>query len=47
MTSWLKEDDTEIYSTRNEGKSVVAEKFIKILKNVICKYDCNIRKRVY
>ena len=27
----------EIYSTHNEGKTVLAERFIKTLKNKICK----------
>ena len=31
--SFLKENDIEMYSTFNEGKSVVAERFIKTLKN--------------
>ena len=29
---WLKDNDIEMYSTHNEGKSVVAERFIKNLK---------------
>ena len=32
MKSWLSDNDTEMYSTYNEGKSVVAEKFIRTLK---------------
>ena len=35
---WLKGNHTEMYSTYNEGKSVVAERFMKTLKNKICKY---------
>ena len=34
---FLKENDIEMYSTFNEGKSVVAERFIKTLKNKIYK----------
>ena len=34
----VKDKDIEIYSTHNEGKSVVAEKFIKTLKNKIYKH---------
>ena len=36
-------------STHNEEKSVVAERFIRTLKNKIYKYlfDFNIKKRVY
>ena len=29
MKSWLQDNNVEIYSTHNEGKSVVAERFIK------------------
>ena len=29
MKSWLQKNDIEIYSTHNEGKSVVAERFIR------------------
>ena len=38
MKSWLQDNDTEMYSTRNEGRSVVAERFIRTLKNKIYKY---------
>ena len=34
---WLKDNGIEIYSTHNEGKSVVAERFIRTLKNKISK----------
>ena len=34
---WLKNNDIEMYSANNEGKSVVAERFIKTLKNKIYK----------
>ena len=34
----LQENDIEMYSTHNEGKSVVAERFIRTLKNKIYKY---------
>ena len=38
----------EKYSAHNEGKTVVAERFIKTLKNKICKKtDFNIKKCVY
>ena len=30
---WLKENNIEMYSTYNEGKSVIAERFIRTLKN--------------
>ena len=34
-------------STHNEGKSVVAERFIRTLENKICKYMTSISKNVY
>ena len=36
-----------MFSTHNEGKSVVAERFIKNLKNKICKYMTSISKNAY
>ena len=36
-----------MYSTHNEGKSVVAEGFIRTLKSKICKYMTSISKNVY
>ena len=36
-----------IYSTHNEGKSVVAERFIRTLKSKIYKYMTSISKNVY
>ena len=36
-----------MYSINNEGKSVVAERFIKTLKNKICKYMTSRSKNVY
>ena len=35
-----------MYSTHNEGKSVVAERFIRILKNKIHKHRTAISKNV-
>ena len=35
---WLQDNDIVMYSTNNEGKSVVAERFIRTLKNKIYKY---------
>ena len=37
----------EMYSTHNEEKSVVAEKFIRTLKNKIYIYMTSISKNVY
>ena len=36
-----------MYSTHNEGKSVVAERFMKTLKSKIYKYMTSISKNVY
>ena len=36
-----------MYSMHNEGKSLVAEKFIKTLKTKIYKYMTSISKNVY
>ena len=38
---------TEMYSTYNEGKSVVAERFIRNLKNKVYKHMTTISKNVY
>ena len=35
---WLKDNEISMYSTYNEGKSVVAERFIRTLKNKIYKH---------
>ena len=37
----------EIYSMHNEGKSLVAERFIRTLKNKIYKYMTAISKNMY
>ena len=44
---WLKDNDTEMYSSHNEGKSVVAERFIRTLKTKIYKYMTSISKNVH
>ena len=44
---WLQDNDIVMYSTNNEGKSVVAERFIRALKNKIYKYMTAISKNVY
>ena len=38
MKSWIEKSVVEMYPTYNEGKSVLAEKLIKILKKKIYKY---------
>ena len=45
--SFLKNNNIEIYSTFNEGKSVVVERFIKTLKNKIYKHMTVVGKNVY
>ena len=47
MKSSLEKNDIEMYSMHNEGKSVVAERFIRTLKNKIYKYMTSISKNVY
>ena len=44
---WLKDNYIEMYSIHNEEKSVVAERFIRKLKNKIYKYMTSISKNVY
>ena len=43
---WLKDNDIEIYLIHNEGKSVVAERFITTAKTKIYKYMTSISKNV-
>ena len=47
MKSWLEKNDIEMYSTHNEGKSVVAERFIRTIKNKIYKHMTSISKNVH
>ena len=47
MKSWLEKNGIEIYSTHNEGKSVVVERFIQTFKNKIFKYMTSVSKKVY
>ena len=44
---FLKINNIEMYSTFNEGKSVVAERFIRTLKNKIFNHMTTISKNVY
>ena len=44
---WLRDNNIVMYSTHNEGKSVVAEQFIRTLKSKIYKYMTSISKNVY
>ena len=47
IKSWLEKNDIEMYSGHNEEKSVVAERFIRTIKNKIYKYMTSISKDVY
>ena len=47
FNKFLKENDIEIYSTFNEGKSVAVETFITTLKNKIYKHMTTIGENVY
>ena len=47
FTYFLKINNLEMYSTYNEGKSVVPERFIRTLKNKIFKHMTAISKNVY
>ena len=44
---WLSDNDIIMYFTYNEGKSVVAERFIRTLKNKLYKHMTAIGKNVY
>ena len=47
MKSCLQGNDIEMYLAHKKEKSVVAERFIRTLKNKICKYLTLISKKVY
>ena len=44
---WLKDNNIEMYSIHNEGRSVVSERFIRTIKTKIYKYMTSISKNVY
>ena len=44
---WLSDNDIIMYSTHNEGKSVVAERFIRTLKNKLYKHMMTTGKNIY
>ena len=44
---WLKDNDIIMYSIHNEGKSFLAERFIRTLKNKIYKHMTAISKSAY
>ena len=43
----MKDNDIEMYSIHSEGKSVVAERFIRTLKTKIYKYMTSVSKNMY
>ena len=47
FTKWLSDNNIIMYSTYNEGKSVVAERFIRTLKNKLYKHMTATGKNVY
>ena len=47
MESLLETNDIEMYPIHNDVKSVVAERFIRILKNKIYKYMTSVSKNMY
>ena len=47
LKKWLLDNDIIMYSTYNEGKSVVAERFIRTLKNKLYKHMTTTGKNVY
>ena len=44
---WLKDNDIEMYSIHNEGKSIVAERFVRTLKTKIYKYLTSVSKNMH
>ena len=44
---WLKDNNIEMYSIHKEGKSVVAERFIRTLKTKIYKHMTSVSKHMY
>ena len=44
---WLQDNDIAMYSTHNQGKFIVAERFIRTLKNKIYKCMTSISQNVY
>ena len=44
---WLQDNNIDMYSTHNEGKSAVAKRFIRIIKNKIYKCMTSISQNVY
>ena len=47
MKSWIEKSDIEMYSTHNEEKSIVAERFVRTLKDKVYKHMTVVPKNVY
>ena len=47
IKSWLQDNDIAMYSTHNTDKTVVAERFIRTIKNKLYKYMTSISKNEY
>ena len=45
MKPWVEKNEIAIYSTHNKGKSVIAERCIRTLKNKIYNYMTSISKK--
>ena len=43
----LKINNIKMYSTHNEGKSAVAERFIRTVKNKVFKYMAAVSKKIF
>ena len=46
LKSWLEKNGIDMYSTHNRVKSVIAERFIRALKNQIYKYMTSLSKNI-
>ena len=44
---WFKDNNIEMYSTHNEEKSNIAERFIRTLKKILQIHDFSIKKCIY
>ena len=44
VKSWLQDNDKEMFSRHEEGKSAVAERFVRALKNKIDKQMSSVTK---
>ena len=47
VKKWLKDNNIEMYSIQNKGKSVVAERVLRTLKTKIYRYMTSTSKNVY